>query len=130
LDLKYCFTKPESNFDFGAIIGFGGAHVLIEDKTRYAYSPNAALLGTYNFNKKTHVTTMARYVNLAIPAALQGAGANYVNIAGVSFGLKKDIRTNISILPEIGMYHNNGQIIGVQKSGPGFQYGLMIATSI
>ena len=46
LDVKYCFTKPESKFDFGVVVGFGGAHVLIEEKTRYAYSPNAALLGT------------------------------------------------------------------------------------
>ena len=73
-------------------MGFGGAHVLIEENTRYAYSPNAALLGTYNVNETTHLTVMARYVNLAIPTAPQGASANYVNIAGVSFGLKKDIR--------------------------------------
>jgi len=129
LDVKYCFTKPESKFDFGVVLGFGGAHVLIEENTRYAYSPNAALLGTYNVNETTHLTVMARYVNLAIPTAPQGASANYVNIAGVSFGLKKDIRPNISILPEVGVYNYDGRIAGTGKSGPGFQYGLMIATS-
>jgi hypothetical protein len=127
--VKYCFTKPESEFDFGVVLGFGGAHVLIEENTRYAYSPNAALLGTYNVNETTHLTVMARYVNLAIPTAPQGASANYVNIAGVSFGLKKDIRPNISILPEVGVYNYDGRIAGTGKSGPGFQYGLMIATS-
>jgi hypothetical protein len=129
LDVKYCFTKPESKFDFGVVIGFGGAHVLIEENTRLAYSPNAALLGTYNVNETTHLTVMARYVNLAIPTAPQGASANFVNIAGVSFGLKKDIRPNISILPEVGVYNYDGRITGTGKSGPGFQYGLMIATS-
>jgi len=129
LDVKYCFTKPESKFDFGVVLGYGGAHVLIEDNNRYAYSPNAALLGTYNVNETTHFTIMARYVNLAIPSAPQGAGANYVNIAGVSLGLKKDIRSNISILPEIGVYSYDGRIAGTTKIGPGFQYGLMIATS-
>ncbi len=129
LDIKYCFIKPESKFDFGVVLGLGGAHVLIDEKTRYAYSPNAALIGTYNVNKTTHLTTMARYVNLAIPTAPQGASANYVNIAGVSFGLKKDIRPNISILPEVGVYSYDGRIVGTGKSGPGFQYGLMIATS-
>lgn len=129
LDVKYCFTKPESKFDFGVVVGFGGAHVLIEENTRYAYSPNAALLGTYNVNETTHLTVMARYVNLAIPTAPQGASANYVNIAGVSFGLKKDIRPNISILPEVGVYNYDGRIAGTGKSGPGFQYGLMISTS-
>lgn len=129
LDVKYCFTKPDSKFDLAVVLGFGGAHVLIEENTRYAYSPNAALLGTYNMSETTHLTVMARYVNLAIPTAPQGASANYVNIAGVSFGLKKDIRPNISILPEVGVYNYDGRIAGTGKSGPGFQYGLMISTS-
>lgn len=129
LDVKYCFTKPDSKFDFGIVVGFGSAHVLIEEKTKYAYSPNVALLGTYNINETTAFTVMGRYVNLAIPTAPQGANSNYVNISGVSFGLKKNIRPNISILPEIGVYNYDGKIIGVGKSGPGFQYGIMIATS-
>jgi hypothetical protein len=129
LDVKYCFTKPESKFDFGIVVGFGGAHVLIEENSRYAYSPNAALLGTYNINETTHLTVMARYVNLAIPTAPLGASSNYVNIAGVSLGLKKEIRPNISILPEVGVYNYDGRIVGIGKSGPGFQYGLMLATS-
>lgn len=129
IDFKICLTKPESKVDFAIVIGGGGAHVLIENKTRLAYSPNVALLTTYNFNEKTHLTVMGRYVNLAIPTAPQGAGSNYVNIAGVSIGLKKDIRSNISILPEVGAYWYDGRIAGNGKSGPGFQYGLMLSTS-
>jgi hypothetical protein len=129
LDAKYCFTQPDNKVDFGLVVGLGGAHVLIEEKTRYAYSPNAALLSTYNVNEKTHLTVMARYVNLAIPTAPEGARANYTNIAGISFGLKRDIRPNISILPEVGVYSYEGKITGTAKRGPGFQYGLMIATS-
>ncbi|MCC5917707.1 MAG: hypothetical protein JJU02_10335 [Cryomorphaceae bacterium] len=129
LDVKYCFTKPGSKFDFGIVLGFGGAHVLIEEDTRLAYSPNAALLGTYNVNETMQFTVMARYVNLAIPTAPEGSSANFVNIAGLSFGLKKDIRPNISILPEVGFYNYDGQMAGTGKSGPGFQYGVMIATS-
>ena len=78
--MKYCFTKPESKFDFGVVLGFGGAHVLIEENTRYAYSPNAAVLGTYNVNETTHLTVMARYVNFFIPTPPQGAKENYVDI--------------------------------------------------
>lgn len=129
LDVKYCFTRPGSKIEFAAVLGFGGAHVLIEEDARLAYSPNAALLGTYNVKPDTHLTIMARYVHLAIPTAPEGAGANFVNIAGVSLGLKKNIRPNISILPEVGVYHYDGSITGIGKSGPGFQYGLMIATS-
>jgi hypothetical protein len=128
-DIKYCFTTPESKVDLGVVLGVGGAHVLIEEKTRLAYSPNAAILGTYNLNETTHVTAMARYVHLVIPTAPQGAGSNFVHIAGVSVGLKKDIRSNISILPEVGVYHYDGSIAGVGKRGPGFQYGIMLATS-
>jgi hypothetical protein len=129
IDFKMCLTKPDSKIDFAIIVGGGGAHVLIENKTRYAYSPNAALLTTYNINEKTHLTMMGRFVNLAIPTAPLGAAKNFVNIAGVSLGLKRDIRSNISILPEVGAYWYDGQITGTGKSGPGFQYGLMIATS-
>lgn len=129
IDLKYCLTKPGSKFDFAVVGGFGGAHVLIEGNTRYAISPNAALLGTYNINTTTQLTGMARYVNLVIPSAPKGSSGNYVNIAGFSLGLRKEIRPNISILPEIGVYNYNGKINGTAKAGPGFQYGLMIATS-
>lgn len=129
LDLKYCMTKPGKKFDFSLVAGFGGAHVLIEENTRYAISPNAALLGTYNINKTTQLTGMFRYVNLVIPSAPKGSSGNFVNIAGITLGLRKEIRPNISILPEIGVYSYSGQINGVVKNGPGFQYGLMIATS-
>jgi hypothetical protein len=129
LDIKYCITKPDSKFDFAIVTGFGGAHVLIENKNRLAYSPNAALLSTYNINETTSLTAMARFVNLAIPSAPEGSKGNFVNITGISIGFKKNIRSNISILPEIGAYWYDGQIIGTRKSGPGFQYGLMIATS-
>ncbi len=61
---------------------------------------------------------MGRFVNLAIPTAPEGAGNNYVNISGVSFGLKKDIRPNIAILPEVGAYWYDGQIAGITKKRP------------
>lgn len=129
LDVKYCFTSADSKFDYGVVLGLGGAHVLIEESTRYAYSPNAALLSTYNVSPTLHFTVMARYVNLGIPTAPEGTRANFVNIAGVSLGIKKDIRPHISILPEVGVYSYDGKIRGADKSGPGFQYGIMIATS-
>lgn len=129
LDAKYCFTKADSKVDFSLVLGIGGAHVLIEDVNRYAYSPNIALLNSYALSESTFLTFMARYVNMAIPTAPEGAEANFVNIAGLSVGLKKDIRSNIAILPEVGAYSYQGQIVGVDKSGIGFQYGVMIATS-
>jgi hypothetical protein len=129
LDAKYWFTNPESKIDLAVVLGAGGAHVLIEANTRLAYSPNAALLATWHANETTALTIMGRYVNLAIPTAPEGTGGNYVNIAGVSLGLKKEIRPNITILPEIGAYWYDGQIARVSKAGPGFQYGVMIATS-
>lgn len=72
---------------------------------------------------------MGRYVYLAIPTAAEGAKANFVTISGVSVGLKKDIRPNVSLLPEVGAYWYDGRMVNVAKCGPGFQYGLMLATS-
>lgn len=72
---------------------------------------------------------MGRFVNLAIPTAKDGAAGNFVNIAGTSFGLKRNINEHISILPEVGAYCYEGAISSVRTSGPGFQFGLMLSTS-
>ncbi len=130
LDAKYRLTKPDSKVDLALILGAGGAHLLIEDRTRYAYSPNAALLNSYHLAGTTVLTFMGRYVHLGIPTATGGARTNFVNISGLSIGLKKDLKPNVAILPEIGAYWYDGQIGAVRKAGPGFQYGIMIATSL
>jgi hypothetical protein len=128
VDVKYNFIKAPHRFTVSGIIGLGGAHVLVEEKTRLAYSPNAALLGTYSLAETLKLTVMARYVHLEIPTAPLGKASNFVSIAGFSIGIKKDIRPAISILPEIGVYNYSGAIGGIRKNGPGFQYGMMIAT--
>lgn len=128
VDVKYNFIKAPHRITVSGILGLGGAHVLIEEKTRLAYSPNAALLGTYSITESLKLTVMARYVHLEIPTAPLGKASNFVSISGFSIGLKKDLRPAISILPEIGVYNYSGAIGGIRKNGPGFQYGLMIAT--
>ena len=129
VDVKYCFTKPENKVQFAVVLGAGGAHVLIQNNTRLAYSPNAALLTSFKLNETSYLTVMARQVHLAIPTAADGKAGNFVSIAGFSLGYKKSINSTISILPEIGAYWYNGQIKSVTTSGPGFQCGLMISTS-
>ena len=129
VDAKLCLTNTTSKVDFAVVLGLGGAHVLIEDASRYAYSPNFALLNSYQLNNTTYFTVMGRYVHLAITTAPLGAKSNFVNISGMSFGLKKEIRPNIAILPEIGAYWYQGKIVGVNKNGLGVQYGMMLSTS-
>ena len=129
IDVKYLLSKAEDKVQFALVLGAGGAHVVIEEKTRLAYSPNGAGLVSFKLNEKTDFTVMGRYVHLAIPTAAGGRNDNYVNIAGASFGIKRSINSYISILPEIGAYLYDGEIGGVGKKGPGFQYGLMLATS-
>ena len=129
LDVKYWFTKEESNVDFAVILGVGGAHLLLEDRSRYAYSPNFALLNSYKLTGTTYLTLMGRYVHLGIPTAPEGAQANFVNISGLSVGLKKDLTPTVALLPEVGAYWYDGRLAGVSKAGLGFQYGVMLATS-
>lgn len=88
-----------------------------------------ALLNSYHLRGTTYLTLMGRYVHLGIPTAPEGAKANFVTISGLSLGLKKDIKPNIALLPEIGAYWCEGRITGIAKTGLGFQYGVMIATS-
>ena len=129
LDAKIRLTEPESKVQFALVLGAGGAHAIIKDDTRLAYSPNAAILTTFNLDEKTDFTVMGRFVNLVIPTAPGGAKGNFVNITGASFGLKRNITETISILPEVGAYWYEGQIAGIRTSGPGFQFGVMLATS-
>lgn len=129
LDFKYWFTNVDSKIDLSVVVGFGGAHVVVEEKSRHAYSPNLAILATGKLSEKIHLTTMGRYVSLLIPSGPGGENNNFVNITGLSLGIKTDIAENISLLPEIGAYLYDGEVAGVQKRGPGFQYGIMLATS-
>lgn len=129
LDAKICLTEPESKVQFALVLGAGGAHAIIKDDTRLAYSPNAAILTSFHLDEKTDFTVMGRFVNLVIPTAPGGAEGNFVNITGTSFGLKRNITETISILPEVGAYWYEGQIAGIRTSGPGFQFGVMLATS-
>jgi hypothetical protein len=129
IDTKIHFTKREDDVQFALVLGAGAAHVLIQDNARFAWTPNVAALSTFRLNKETQLTAMGRFVHLQIPTAVGGASGNFVNISGASIGLRREIAPSISILPEVGAYWYEGQIGGARASGPGFQYGVMIATS-
>jgi hypothetical protein len=129
IDAKFHIGKKEDKVQFALVAGLGGAHVLIRDEHRLAWSPNGAALTTFRLNEKTQLTLMGRYVHLEIPTAKEGAVGNFVNISGVSAGLKRTITPSISILPEVGVYWYEGAIARIRTSGPGFQYGLMLAAT-
>jgi hypothetical protein len=61
--------------------------------------------------------------------AVPGLAGTFVHIAGTSAGLKVDALPTISVLPEVGAYWYEGRIADRRTSGPGFQYGIMLATT-
>ncbi len=128
-DVKFHLTKDEAKAQVALIAGIGGAHVLISGQHRAAWSPNAALLSSFVMKDKSYLTMMARYVYLSIPTAKDGMLNNFVHISGLSLGWKKSLTPAISILPEVGVYWYEGAIASARTSGPGFQYGIMVATS-
>lgn len=69
------------------------------------------------------------FLNFALSKAKDGPPRNSIYIAGTSFGLKRNITENISILPEVGAYWYEGAINSVRTSGPVFQFGLMLSTN-
>jgi hypothetical protein len=129
LDAKLRLTNADSNVSVALIAGAGFAHVLVLDDSKIALSPNGAGLLTFRTSDKTHLTFMGRYVYLAIPTAPGGAPDNFVHIAGSSAGMKIDALPRVSVLPEIGAYWYEGRIADRRTSGPGFQYGIMLATT-
>ena len=129
LDVKLRITDADSNVGFSVIAGAGGAHVLVLDEHKAAFSPNGALLLSFKTSDATTLTTMARYVYLGIPTASGGASDNFVHIAGASLGLKIQALPSVAVLPEVGAYWYEGRISDVRMAGPGFQYGIMLATT-
>lgn len=129
VDAKLRLTARDAKVQVALITGTGFAHVLVLDKNRFAWSPNGAGLLTFQVREKAQLTFMGRYVYLGIPTATGGASENFVHIAGVSAGMKFDALPSVSILPEVGGYWYEGAIGGKRTAGPGFQYGLMLATS-
>lgn len=129
LDGKLRLTPADAATQVALIAGLGGAHVLVRDDHRAAWSPNAAGLITFMADRKVPLTMMARYVYLAIPSAPGGSSDNFVHIVGPSLGLKLDVWPAVSVLPEVGAYWYEGQLAGSKMSGPGFQYGIMLGTT-
>lgn len=129
LDLKLRLTSAESSVGVALIAGVGGAHVLVRDDNRAAWSANGAALLTFAAGERALLTVMGRYVYLAIPTAPGGSNENFVHIAGPSFGAKITLTEAVSVLPEVGVYYYRGEISGERTVGPGFQYGIMLATS-
>jgi Fe-Mn family superoxide dismutase len=129
LDLKIRLTPRDASVQLALIAGAGGAHVLLRDDHRAAWSPNGAGLVTFHVGETTRLTFMARYVYLSIPTAPGGGSQNFVHIAGSSAGLKLDLTKSVALLPEVGGYWYEGRIAEKRTSGPGFQYGLMLGTS-
>ena len=129
LDVKLRLTDADSNVGFSVIAGAGGAHVLVLDEHQAAFSPNGALLLSFKTSDAIVLTTMARYVYLGIPTASGGASDNFVHIAGASLGLKIQAFPKVAVLPEVGAYWYEGRIADGRMAGPGFQYGIMLATT-
>jgi len=129
IDAKLLLNAPEADWRVAVIAGLGGAHVMILDHARMAYSPNAALLLSTSLSVRTHLTFMGRYVYLAIPTAAGAEAQNFVHIGGASVGIKYQLNEQISLLPEFGVYWYEGAIAGKRTAGPGAQYGLMLSTA-
>ena len=129
LDGKLRLTPADAAVQLAIIAGAGFAHVLVRDDHRFAWSPNAAALVTFRAQEAVPITVMGRYVYLGVPTASGGDSGNHVHIAGTSLGAKWDAWSPVSVLPEVGVYWYEGRLGGARMSGPGFQYGLMLATT-
>lgn len=129
IDVKLRLTEADADIGVAIIAGAGMAHVLVLDDNKVALSPNGAALLTFRTSEKTQLTFMGRYVYLGIPTAPGGASDNFVHVAGTSAGMKIDGIPHVAVLPEIGAYWYEGRIVDRRTSGPGFQYGIMLATT-
>lgn len=130
VDAKYRFTSPESTYQLAVVGGLAYAYLDISGKSKLAWSPGADLIVSRAISPDYTMFSELRYVYTAIPTASGGSGSNYVNASGVAIGAKIKLTAQTSLVPEIGLFHLNGQMLGVGANGTAIQAGFVLSVRI
>lgn len=130
IDAKYRITAPSDKTQFAIIGGFAYASLDISGQSRDAWGPGIDLIGSRALSDKYTAFSELRYVATNIPTAQGGNAANYFNAGGIASGVKIKLTQQTSLVPEIGLFHLNGKMLGIPANGDAVQVGVVLSMRI
>lgn len=130
VDVKIKLARPSATWQVSAIGGVGFSYLRIVGQSKDAWAPGVGVIFTHRIGEQVDLSWNARYVYTAIPTATGGADANNVQAIGGSMGVRFPLSTNVSLLPEFGVFDFIGAIAGASVSGWGVQYGAVLSARI
>lgn len=130
IDIKVRLMPTSSAWQVSLVGGIGYSYLLISDQTKNAWSPGIDLILTHPISEGLDLSWNARYVYTAIPSASGGSGANNVQARGGSMGIRIALTSNVSLLPEIGIFDFVGSLSDKSLNGWGAQYGAVLSARL
>jgi hypothetical protein len=126
VDLKYRLTPSNSDWQVALVGGFAVGFLDLSGSSNIAWSPGVDLIFSHEFMPGYKGFFELREVYTAIPTAPGGQSANYVNAAGIGFGMSIALTDAISVVPEIGVYDAVGRLSNRSANGTIIQYGAVL----
>ena len=126
IDIKHRLTARDNPWQVAVVAGAGYAYLDIQGQSKNAWSPGADLIVSHKIAPGYTAFSDLRYVYTEIPSASGGTRANHFQAFGPGAGLKINLKENISLIPEIGIFDFNGSIANQRANGIGFQYGAVL----
>jgi len=127
IDVKHRFTSVDSVWQAAVVVGAAYAYLDLSGQSRSAWSPGSDFILSRVITANSAAISELRYVYTAIPTATGGAGANHLNAAGVNFGVRINLTSTLSVVPEVGVFNFSGRLTDRSASGIAVQYGAVLA---
>ena len=126
IDVKHRLTDIGNPWQVAVLAGVGYAYLDIQDQSKNAWSPGVDMIISHQIASGYTTFADLRYVYTEIPSANGGANASHFQAFGPGVGIKINLKENISITPEIGVFNFNGSIANQTANGIGIQYGAVL----
>ena len=129
-DGKYRISDPAAANQWAILAGLAYAHVEISGQSKTALSPGVDLISSRVMTDRYTLFADFRYVATAIPTAAGGQALNHFSTGGVGGGVKIRLTPQASLVPELGLFHLQGQVQGKAVAGHAAQVGVVLAMRI
>ncbi len=127
IDVNHRFTSSESAWQMALVVGAGYAYLDMSNQSKAAWSPGVDLVLSRSFTPRYALISELRYVYTAVPTAGGGTAGNHVDAAGIDWGMRINLKGNLSIVPEVGLFNFDGRLADRSANGVAFQYGAVLA---
>ena len=126
IDVKHRLTARESPWQVAVVAGMGYAYLDIQGQSKNAWSPGVDVIISQPIDPGYTAFVDLRYIYTEMPSASGGATANHFQVFGTGAGVKINLKKNVSMTPEIGVFNFNGSMVNQTANGIGVQYGVVL----